>query len=58
MKKYLTGAFFCCLAVLVSATLVFAEDSIIIRFKNGQTQTIRLETVQGSEFSGGGAAGT
>jgi len=58
MKKHFLLTVICCFTVLVFSSLLFAEDAMIIRFKNGQTQTIRLETVQGIEFSGGVSIGT
>lgn len=57
MKKHGGMTALCCLVALAFSVVAFADDSMVIYYKNGQTQNIDLGTVQRIEFPGGGPHG-
>lgn len=58
MKKSLMMTTLCYLVALAFSSVGFAGDSMVIHFKNGQTQNINLKTVQKIEFTGDSSYGT
>lgn len=58
MKKIVIITALCYLVFIAFSTVGFAENTMVIYFKNGQTQNINLETVQKIEFTGIGSYGT
>lgn len=58
MKKSGMMTVLCCLVALAFSSVVFADDAMVIYYKNGHTQKIDLNSVQKIEFPSVGTHGT